>query len=385
MFVVVHYSEIGTKGKNRIFFEKKLVENLKKALDKNLIEIYRRYGRIVCELKENSDMKKIIIIIKRVPGVYSFLFCQKSFLDLGEMKKVSLEILKNKDFESFKIKSSRSNKKFNKTSQELNELIGEYIVKNLNKKVDLKKPEVTLYVEVCEKEAFIGCEKYKGLGGLPVGSSGKLISSLSGGIDSPVASFLMMKRGCRIVFLHIYNSTQINSLTLKKLEDIVKQLTKFQLNSKLYIVPFEKIQKEIIMNVHSKFRMIVYRRFMIEIINEVAKKEKAGGIVTGDSLGQVASQTIENLNCIYSLSSLPIFTPLIGLNKDEIIKLAKKIGTYKYSIEPYPDCCSFMIAKHPETKGKLEEIKKLESFIEEKNKLIQDSIKNAIIKFYSLK
>jgi len=208
----------------------------------------------------------------------------------------------------------------------------------------------------------------------------KLICSLSGGIDSPVSSFLMMKCGCKIVFVHILNRTQTGEAVLSKIDKLVKQLSKTQPKSKLYIVPFENIQKQLIMNVPSKLRMIVYRRFMLRIINSIAKREKAQGIVTGDSLGQVASQTLDNLNCIYAASKLPVLSPLIGMDKVEIINIAKKIGTYDHSIIPYPDCCSFMLGKYPETRAEPGEIERIESFIENQEKLIEESVSNAEVK-----
>jgi len=371
--LLVHYSEIALKGENRNFFEKLLVSNLRKALGKNAGRVYRRYGRIVCDLN-NEDIK---LIMEKVPGVASFSFAVRTGLDIEEMKKASLDALKNREFLTFGVAAKRSNKQFKKTSKQINEILGKHIIEKLGKNVDLDDPDARLYVEVCEKEAFVYCKKHPGIGGLPVGASSKLLCSLSGGIDSPVASYLMMKRGCKIVFVHIYNKTQVNEGLLSKIKSIVKQLTGFQLHSKLYIVPFEKIQKEIIMNVQSQLRMIIYRRFMLRIINHIAKKERIKGIVTGDSIGQVASQTVENLRCIHDASELPVFSPLIGMNKDETIKIARKIGTYELSTIPYPDCCSFMIAKHPATRAELNKIIEAENKIKNQEELIRESVEKA--------
>ncbi len=213
------------------------------------------------------------------------------------------------------------------------------------------------------KRNFLYTKKFNGVGGLPTGSSGKVVSLLSGGIDSPVASFLMIKRGCNTIFVHFHNRTINSEQALSKIRKIVEVLTKFQGKSKLYVVPFERLQLEIIRNVPSKYRMIVYRRFMLKIANYIAERENAKAIVTGDNLGQVASQTIENLNTIYRISALPIFSPLIGLNKREIVDLAKKIGTYEYSILPYQDCCSFMISPHPVTRSDPKMIERFEEHI----------------------
>lgn len=373
--VVIHFSEIALKGKNRTQFERVLINHIRAALGKNITNIEKGPGRILCEVKDASTKD----LFEKIPGIANFSFAIKSKLDIEEFKKISLNILKELQFKSFKIQTRRSNKKFMNSSTEINEKVGEHIVKKLKRQVKLKNPDVTLYIEVGNKEAYIYSKKFKGIGGLPVNSSGKLICSLSGGIDSPVSSYLMMKRGSKIIFVHIYNKTQVNQGLLNKIKDIVKQLTKFQLSSKLYIVPFEKIQKQIMLVVPSKYRMIIYRRFMLKIMNQIAKKEKIQGIVTGDSLGQVASQTVENLNAIYEASVLPVFPPLIGMNKEEIMTLARNIGTYDTSIIQYPDCCSFMIAKHPETKANLYQIKKIESNIKDQEGLIKEAVTNSEI------
>lgn len=383
--ITVRYSEIATKGKNRVFFERVLIRNIRKALGREVKKVYRRHGRIVCALAGRPDNEKIIRILERLPGIVNFSFAVKSGLRMDSLKRLSLKSLKDEEFATFRVTAKRSNKEFRKTSREVNEILGEHIIRNMGKKVKLKNPDKELFVEIAEKEAFVSCKRYHGMGGLPVGSGGKVASSLSGGIDSPVAASLMMKRGCRVVFVHIYNKTIANEGVLKKLDDIVRQLTGIQLSSRLYVVPFEEIQKEIIMNIPSRFRMIVYRRFMMEIINRIAGKEDARGIVTGDSIGQVASQTLENLTCIHGASELPVFSPLIGMNKEEIVGIGKKIGTYEYSIMPYPDCCSYNVAQHPETRARLDEITRLEESIKKREELISDSISKSRIKTFTCK
>ncbi|MGC8911848.1 MAG: tRNA uracil 4-sulfurtransferase ThiI [Nitrososphaeria archaeon] len=324
--------------------------------------VYRRYGRIICRPKIRK-MDEIKNVLERVPGIEYFAFALPSNLELEELKKQAVEMLKKEvDFITFKVETKRSNKAFPLTSIQINRELGAHISKTLNKKVSMK-PDLTLYVEICEKEAFLYTKKFNGVGGLPTGSSGNVVSLLSGGIDSPVASFLMIKRGCNTIFVHFHNRTINSEQALSKIRKIVEVLTKFQGKSKLYVVPFERLQLEIIRNVPSKYRMIVYRRFMLKIANYIAERENAKAIVTGDNLGQVASQTIENLNTIYRISALPIFSPLIGLNKREIVDLAKKIGTYEYSILPYQDCCSFMISPHPVTRSDPKMIERFEEHI----------------------
>ena len=380
--IIIHYSEIGTKGENRPFFERILANNVRVLLNRYIHNVSRKYGRIVCKIKNEDYLDKIIEKLKKVPGIAYFSPAIKSELNIEQIKESLLNILQNKKFNTFKVITKRSNKMFPMTSIEVNKILGEYIVNSLNKKVNLISPDIKLYVEICEKEAYIYLEKFSGLGGLPVSSSGKVISLLSGGIDSPVASFLMMKRGCQVIFTHFYNRTLTSQAALTKIDKIVRQLTEFQIQSKLYIVPFQDVQYEIIANIPSNYRMIVYRRFMMRIANKIADLENAKAIVTGDSVGQVASQTLENLGCIYQAAKYPVLSPLVGLNKNEIIQLAKNIGTYDYSILPYPDCCSFMVAKHPETSAKLEKILKLEENLDVEqiiNKCLQ-KIKSKLFK-----
>jgi thiamine biosynthesis protein ThiI len=363
-------------------FEDRLLKNVRAALGGNLKRVYKRYGRLICELDKGSNLTLIKEVLQKLPGIAYFSFAHRAALDIEKIKSRILEILGEKKFKTFKIFAKRSYKEFPLTSLEINKVLGELVIEKLRKKVDVVAPQLRVWVEICEKEAFIYTERYGGIDGLPTSTGGTILSLLSGGIDSPVASFLMMKRGCRVVFLHFFNRAIIAPGSLAKIENIVKALTAFQLRSKLYLIPFEEIQKEIIKSIPSRYRMIIYRRFMTAIANRLAGAERAEGIVTGDSIGQVASQTLRNLSCIYQAAQLPIFTPLIGINKNEIVELAKEIGTYRLSILPYNDCCSFMIAKHPETGAELSSILRLEGAIEGREKLIQSSISNSNIKFF---
>jgi len=377
--IVIHYGEIGLKGKNRDFFEKKLVENIKEFID--LKSIYRLYGRIICDLKENYDFLFLKDNLLKIPGIEYFSFAKKCDFELNNISRISLDLLDYVDFKTFRVSTRRSNKIFKYTSMDLDIILGQKILDNFSgTKVNLKNYDLELNVEVTEKNVFLYLDKIRGIGGLPVGVSGKVICSLSGGIDSPVSSYMMMKRGCKVVFVHIYNDSVVGNKVLSKIKNLVKVLNDFQKNSKLYIVPFSKIQREIIAVVEPKYRMIVYRRYMFRIINYISLFEKSKAIVTGDSVGQVASQTLDNLNCIYSVIDYPVFSPLIGFNKEEIMNIAKKIGTYEISVEPYPDCCSFMIPKSPSTNAKSFILEKLELKID--NSLIEESVKvSEIINF----
>ncbi|MBM3256487.1 MAG: tRNA 4-thiouridine(8) synthase ThiI [Candidatus Moranbacteria bacterium] len=383
MFIVIHYSEIGTKGKNRIIFEKRLAQNILEALPgKN--RVLRRYGRIIAEVFSPRQNEGLLIgILEKIPGIANFSFAEKAKLDIADIKKKIIALAGSKRFSTFSVSASRSNKSFLYNSSQISVILGDLIRKKLKKKVDLEHPDLTFRVEVGEKEAFIYCQKQPGISGLPVGISGKAVVSLSGGIDSPVASFMAMKRGLRVVLVHFFNDTLMGGRQrTSKIRKIAEELAKFQGRTKLCIVPFSGIQKVIIRQIPADYRMIIYRRFMMRIISRIGLLERAEGIVTGDSVGQVASQTLPNLGCIYRAANLPVLPPLIGMNKEEIIGIAKKIGTYDISITPYPDCCSFMIAKHPETNGQIYEIEKLEGAIKNKNALINKCVKESKVEIF---
>lgn len=349
--IVVHYGEIATKGENRAFFERKLIEAIRKVSNG---EVKRRYGRI--EVKFSS---KAMERLAKIPGIRYYGVGYKTSLDMDEIKEAALKVLPESS-KSFRIDASRSNKSFPLNSIEINREVGEFVVKRTGKKVDLKNPDAVVWIEICDKEAYVYSTRVEGVGGLPVGVAGRVVALISGGIDSPVAAFMAMKRGCEIIAVHFFNQTMHSPKVREKIRTLAQKLAEFQGEVRLYMVPFQDVQMEIIKNVPPKLRMLVYRRSMMRMANIIAEREKCRGIVTGDSLSQVASQTLENLNVIYSASKIVVLPPLIGMDKEEIIQLAKKIGTYEISILPYDDCCSFMIAKHPETRARLEDVVKFD-------------------------
>jgi len=361
---IIHYDEIGLKGKNRGKFEDQLVDNIK-----HLGKVKKDFGYMVLDAEDVDEELKLI------PGIAYFGNALKSELSLDDAGLKVKEILSGKSFVNFRIACSRHNKQFEKTSQQVNEILGGVVLDNFDCKVKLKNAELTVYVEVCNKEIYVYTEKVLGVSGLPVGSAGKVVCLLSGGLDSPVASFLMMKRGCQVVFVHFVNKTQQSCAVKNKISELVKVLSKVQGESKLYMVPFDEIQQEIIAKVDSKDRMVVYRRFMVRISALVALKERALGLVTGDSLSQVASQTLQNLDCVYSIHDGVVLSPLIGMNKQEIVNIARKIGTYEVSILPYGDCCSFLIDKHPVIKGRRKDFEVIDSRLD--LSLVEKAFSNA--------
>ncbi len=366
---VVHYNEIATKGGNRAFFEKYLIDNINKhiaGISKKKAE--RKYGRLI--IRDCSD--KLNDVLGKIPGISGFGSGLSCDLDLDCIKQTALKIASPK--EVYRINTSRQNKTFKLKSPEISKEIAEFLHKN-GKNADHKDYTKELFVEVCDKEAYLFEGSHNGLGGLPVGTTGKVLCLLSGGIDSPVSAFLSIKRGCSVDYIHFFNDTINSKSALAKIKKLVEQLNIYQNGAKLFVVPFKDLQKEIILKVPSKYRMIVYKRFMFKLANILAFREKYKAVITGDNLGQVASQTLENINTTYDASKKPIIHPVIGLDKLEIIQIAKKIGTYEISILPYEDCCSLLISAHPETRSKLTEIEEFEKEIN--RELLIKAIKSA--------
>jgi tRNA uracil 4-sulfurtransferase len=381
--IIIHYDEIALKGRNRNFFEKELERNVRRSLGPLAAEVQRHYGRIVCVPAPQATTEEIRRL-ELLPGIALFSIGESVVRDLTAIKEQALAAIRPLTFTTFGVKTRRSDKSFPIRSAAISAEVGAAVLDHYGegKKVDLRHPDLWLHIELTHTEAFLYVQRYKGPGGLPVGTTGRVLASLSGGIDSPVAAYMMMKRGCEVVFVHIRNETQFAHGAVGKIEELVRQLTTVQLQSKLYIIPFGELQRAIIATVPAKFRMIVYRRFMMRILGLIAQREKARAIVTGDSLGQVASQTLHNIACIQAASSLPVLAPLMGMNKEETVVLARRIGTYDHSTVPYPDCCSFMISPHPETRGMAYEVERYEAGIEGTEELLAAAVAQAELRWF---
>jgi len=381
--ILVHYSEVGLKGKNRAFFENKLRQNIRIALrDITRVKVKNEYGRFVLHLDRSNNLPLVVERLKNIPGLAYFNVAYPGDTDVEKLKHQVLEHIQEYQFDSFRIQTRRSDKQYPLTSVEVNRIVGARIVEALNKKVDLKNPGLTCTIEIFNKQAYYSFEKNPGLRGLPVGSSAKVVSLLSSGIDSPVASFRMMTRGCRVIFVHFHSFPFTEKSSYYNTQILAKKLTKFQNKSVVYFVPLAKIQEAIILGVHPKFRIIMYRRMMYRIAELVARKENAKALVTGESVGQVASQTLENIIAISEVVSLPVLRPLIGSDKEEIIEQAQNLGTFNTSIEPYDDCCSYLLPKSPETKAKLDEVHAAEARIDNWEELLQDAIHDAEVEIF---
>ncbi len=365
--IVCHYGEIALKGKNRRFFEKRLVANIKNFLPDAKIITPR--GRIIISSEERQAEEKL----KKIPGIAYFSPAEIIPSSPEEIKEKAVSLMEKQTFDTFRVTVKRADKSFPLSSMDFASYLGEAIRKKTNKKVNLTSPEINCFIEITAEKTYIYFEKIRGIGGVPVGTGGRAVSLISGGIDSPVASFRMIKRGVRNIFIHYHAYPTTSKQSIEKVKEIIKILSSFQGKSVLYLVPFDEIQKEIMLNTTEKLRVLLYRRFMMRIGEEIAKKEKAKVIITGESMGQVASQTMENMRVTEEGVTFPVFRPLIGYDKEEIIKEAKKIGTYDISILPEEDCCTRFLPKAPETKGKINEVAKEESLLD-KDKMIEDTL-----------
>jgi len=359
--VVVHYDEIGLKGKNRPYFEDLLMRNIKQALEGlGPIDTQRLYGRLLVSLKEECPWDLIGERIRRVFGISYFARVFESPCDLNLLKERLREELPDAGYESFAIDTKRSDKTFPLPSPEINRDLGSFVQAETGKRVDLTHPDLRISVEWLHDRVLFFFDRMRGPGGLPVGVSGRVVGLISGGIDSPVAIYLMMKRGCSVVFIHFHSFPFTNRASQRKVMDLARELNRSRQVSRIYLVPFADLQKEVAATTPASYRIILYRRFMLRLAEAIAGREEAGAIVTGDSLSQVSSQTLSNLRTIEEAVRIPVIRPLIGFDKKEIINLAQEINTYSVSIQPHDDSCMFLMPRQPFTRSTSEELRKVE-------------------------
>ena len=375
-YIIVHYQEIALKGKNRHIFVNKLISNIRYATQGLGVRQVREHGgRIVIDLSPDAPEGLLKDRISRVFGIANFSFGYKTSNNVDILKEAVLSHIKDNTFQSFRITTKRGYKEYPLTSMDIDRIVGAHIREATGAKVDLTHPELNIFIEILLKDAFFYTGKIPGQGGLPVGTSGKVVCLLSGGIDSPVAAFRMMKRGCSVLFVHFHSYPYQSKVSQEKVEDIMEILEQYQRKSRLYLMPFGDIQKEIVLNAPAKYRVVLYRRMMLRITEAIAKKDKASALITGDSLGQVSSQTLENITTIENAATLPVLRPLIGMDKSEIMDQARRIGTYDISIIPDQDCCQLFIPKNPAIRTTIEEIEKVEQTLDI-DKLIDIGLQN---------
>ena len=317
--------------------------------------IQRFAGRLVIELTETSPIEEISRRLKMVFGIANFVVAWEVPAEIDAIRSGLTTLVPMTKFQSFKIDARRGTKEFPLDSMQLNQQLGALVQDLTKAQVRMDDPDTVFFLEIVKGRAFLYFSKIPGAGGLPSGTGGKVVCLLSGGIDSPVAAYRMMRRGCRVIYVHFHSFPHTTLESQEKVRRILQILSRYQLESTLHMVPFAEIQREIVAYAPPRLRVVLYRRFMVRIAQAVARKEKADALITGDSLGQVASQTLENIRTISAAGTLPILRPLIGDDKEEIMNSARAIGTYETSIIADQDCCSLFIPRHPETMSNLEQ------------------------------
>ncbi len=364
---LIHYHEIGLKGHNRARFEMRLLKNVESLLvGYPVVTIHRISGRLCVFLKEGTDLDTAVRaseVILRVPGVARVSCGFKCIRDLEVMGQVAIEALAEAgDFSSFKVQARRNHTDFETTSMDMNRIIGAVLCERFpEKQVKMKAFDVQVGVEVVQNAVYVYARSVRGVGGLPVGSSGKVVTLLSSGIDSPVATWRIARRGAICIAVHFSGRPQASDASEYLVDDIARILERSGCIARTYIVPFGDYQREISLKVPPALRIIMYRRLMFRVAQEIARREGAGALVTGESLGQVASQTLANIRCTDAVVDLPVFRPLIGSDKQEIIADAEALGTFDISSQDVSDCCTLFMPRNPETQGDLAVVEEAES------------------------
>jgi thiamine biosynthesis protein ThiI len=360
---VLHYHEISLKRGNRPLFLRHLQQNVLRAIsDLGPVRLVQLPGRIMLDLSRHPEPPRLRERLARVSGVANFSLALRTGVSPEALRAVVGQVIEGREFGSFRISARRAFKTFPLTSVELNRELGSHVLSlRPDVRVSLEHPELTVHVEVLPGEAFVYADRDAGAGGLPVGASGTVAALLSGGIDSPVAAWRLMKRGCRVVFVHFHSAPYLPDLSRAKARELVRRLTQWQYYSRLFLVPFGEIQREVVLAVPPPARVVVYRRLMIRIGERLARHAGAPALVTGESLGQVASQTLHNMTRIDEAASMPILRPLIGMDKLEITEQAHALGTFEISIEPDADCCTLFTPRHPDTRMEAAQVAAVEA------------------------
>lgn len=378
--ILIRYGELGLKGRNRNYFLIRLQQNIQHKLKEfPNIKVSRTQGRLFV-LLNGHEPGPVMEKCKKVFGIHSLSLAIKVSQDMEEIKRAALYALENsKGTETFKVAVRRADKSFPVGSQEMNHLLGGYLLKNTtNYTVDVHQPDVEIKVEIREEATYITSDVVPGLGGLPVGTGGRSLLMLSGGIDSPVAGYLAMKRGVQLDAIHFHSPPFTSERAKQKVLDITKELTRYGTSIKVHLVPFTKLQQQIFKDIPDGYTMTVMRRVMMQISEQISEQESIISITTGESLGQVASQTMESMHAINEVTNYPVLRPLITMDKKDIVDLSIEVGTYDISIRPYEDCCTVFMPKSPKTKPTRAQIHKAESKIDY-TKLIEQAVNEAAV------
>ena len=380
--IMIRFGELSTKGKNKKDFIRVLYNNIKRSLKEfPSLSFELRFDHIYVILND-EDYEPVLNRLKEISGIQGLSLVFKCEKDIDVIKESCLELIKLEEGKTFKIECKRSDKRFPLISDQIKRIVAGNILKNTQFRVDVHNPDILLSIEIHDEGAYIFSSTVLGCGGYPLGVGGKTMHMLSGGIDSPVAAYLMMKRGISIECIHFASPPYTQQAVIYKLEDLLKVLTKYQPQIRLHIVPFTKLQEAIYQNSDESYAITLMRRMMYRLATRLAARRKCPVISTGESVGQVASQTLQSIKVINEVTNTPIIRPCATMDKLDIIKLSKKIGTYDISIRPYEDCCTIFTPKNPKTSPHLDDCLKFEEKFNYEE-LIEEAVRNVEVKIIS--
>ena len=361
LHVVARYHEIALKRGNRGQFVRQLAQNIVRMLrGTGMSRVYNGPGRLILPLSDANTWPEVRARLQHVFGLTSVFLCQRCERDVEALSRRIVAALGPRRVGSFAIRTKRADKLYPITSPEVSRLVGRVVQDHLGARVDLSHPELEIYIDILDREAFFSLEKVDAPGGLPLGTSGTVLTLLSGGIDSPVAAYRIMRRGCKMEFLHFHGGPFQSRASQEKALELVETLSRWHPDTQLHLVAFGHAQREIVSAVPRRFRVVLYRRMMVRVAEALARRVGATALVTGESLGQVASQTLTNLATIEDACGLPLLRPLIAMDKQEITAQAERIGTFSISIQPDEDCCQLFVPRHPSTRVTIEEAQRAE-------------------------
>jgi thiamine biosynthesis protein ThiI len=355
--IVVHYKELSLKGGNRPWFIRILLRNIRAALSDLEIQSVRSVmGRIEIDLRADASWDRVRDRLSRVCGIANFSRAGKAPHDFDALSSAILHDLGGRDTPSFRVSARRADKQFPMTSPQIEREVGGLIKQARGWHVDLGHAALTIHLEWMPDHAFYFFGKEPGVGGLPTGTGGRVACLLSGGIDSPVAAYRMIRRGCSVLLIHFHSYPILSRASQEKVRELAAVLTQYQLRSRLMLVPFGELQQQVLLAVRPELRVVIYRRLMLRIAERLATAWRARALVTGEVIGQVASQTLENLTAIAAATRMEVLRPLVGMDKDEIVAQAERLGTFPISIIPDQDCCQLFTPRHPATRARLGEV-----------------------------
>ena len=371
--ISIHFHEVALKGRNRAHFEHRLRENLLAAVAPVGQLRLRRYpGGLLLE-GEADDPGEVLRRVTQVCGVAYAMPVQRLPYDLDVVARAVVDAIRSQGAKTFRITARRPDKRHGLGSDKVNQLVGKMVKDATQLPVRLAGADLEAFAYCLENEILLGTAKIRAVGGLPVGTAGRVAALLSGGIDSPVAAWRMMKRGCRVDFIHFHSYPRVDRTTIEKAQELAERLTRWQYRTRLHLVPLLEIQTAARLYAPERLRVLIYRRFMVRLAERIAERRKCRALVTGESVGQVASQTLQNIAAVDAVARLPVLRPLCGMDKQEIIDQAQRIGTFETSIQPDQDCCQLFLPRHPSVNATPQECAEAESKMEV-DELIRDAL-----------